>query len=196
MKQISIALISLTLVGCVNLGSPAKLGMNISEYQGTCGPDNSAIGKWDGPLVGECATKPQEYVVFTNGLVSNIYDAQGITDAMVEGGCKAKDDGCANDIRMFIAKRTSLKDKIVSGVKAARNQRLSGALAAFGESTRQAPTSAYSYGRATAPSTTMTCHLKGERESGMNKICTYSCLGSDYAVTQGLVSLCSLSIKR
>jgi len=35
--------------------------------------------------------------------------------------------------------------------------------------------------------------LKGERVSGMNKICYYDVLGSTYTLNIGMVELCSLS---
>ena len=40
-----------------------------------------------------------------------------------------------------------------------------------------------------------TCFKKGERISGMNKICTYSCISGDKAITIKSVKLCPLSIK-
>ena len=40
-----------------------------------------------------------------------------------------------------------------------------------------------------------TCFKKGERISGMNKICTYSCVSGDKAITISSVKLCPLSIK-
>ncbi len=39
-----------------------------------------------------------------------------------------------------------------------------------------------------------TCFKKGERISGMNKICTYSCVSGDKAITISSVKLCPLSI--
>ena len=39
-----------------------------------------------------------------------------------------------------------------------------------------------------------TCFFKGERTSGMNKICYYDCMGSEAAITISSVSLCPLSI--
>ena len=39
-----------------------------------------------------------------------------------------------------------------------------------------------------------TCFFKGERTSGMNKICYYDCMGSEAAITISNVSLCPLSI--
>mgnify|MGYP001075606514 CR=1 FL=1 len=41
----------------------------------------------------------------------------------------------------------------------------------------------------------VTCFKKGERISGLNKICTYNCLGSDKAITIKSTQLCPLSIK-
>lgn len=41
-----------------------------------------------------------------------------------------------------------------------------------------------------------TCFARGEADAGMNKICYYDCLGSTFAVTQSLVSLCPLTIQR
>tara|TARA_B100001109_G_C18563651_1_gene335423 strand:- start:5 stop:286 length:282 start_codon:yes stop_codon:yes gene_type:complete len=41
-----------------------------------------------------------------------------------------------------------------------------------------------------------TCFHKGERMSGMNKICYYDCLGSEYAITISSTSLCPLTINR
>ena len=40
-----------------------------------------------------------------------------------------------------------------------------------------------------------TCFKKSERVSGMNKICTYSCVSGDKSITIGSTSLCPLSIK-
>lgn len=40
----------------------------------------------------------------------------------------------------------------------------------------------------------VTCFKSGERVSGMNKICYYSCLGSTYAVTISSVELCPLTV--
>ena len=39
-----------------------------------------------------------------------------------------------------------------------------------------------------------TAFLSGERTSGMNKICFYDHLGSDYAITVGAVKLCPLTV--
>ncbi len=39
-----------------------------------------------------------------------------------------------------------------------------------------------------------TCFLKGERVSGMNKICYYDCLGSEAAITIGAAQLCPLTV--
>ena len=38
------------------------------------------------------------------------------------------------------------------------------------------------------------CMLKGERTSGMNKICYYKCLGGERAITIGATELCPLSL--
>lgn len=40
----------------------------------------------------------------------------------------------------------------------------------------------------------VTCFKSGERVSGMNKICYYSCLGSTYAITISSVELCPLTV--
>lgn len=39
------------------------------------------------------------------------------------------------------------------------------------------------------------CFKTGERESGMNKICYYDCLGSEAAITIKSFELCPLSIQ-
>ena len=39
-----------------------------------------------------------------------------------------------------------------------------------------------------------TCFKKGERISGMNKICTYRCVSGDKAITISSIKLCPLSI--
>ena len=41
-----------------------------------------------------------------------------------------------------------------------------------------------------------TCFHTGERMSGMNKICYYDCVGSEYAITISSTSLCPLTINR
>lgn len=40
------------------------------------------------------------------------------------------------------------------------------------------------------------CFHRGERISGMNKICYYDCLGSAYAITIRSTELCPLTIDR
>ena len=40
----------------------------------------------------------------------------------------------------------------------------------------------------------VTCFKTGERQSGMNKICFYNCLGSEAAITISAVELCPLTI--
>jgi hypothetical protein len=40
------------------------------------------------------------------------------------------------------------------------------------------------------------CFLKGERTSGMNKICYYDCVDGERAITIGAVELCPLSLYR
>ena len=42
----------------------------------------------------------------------------------------------------------------------------------------------------------VTCMKKGEKVSGMNKICYYDCLGSGAAITISSTSLCPLTIRR
>lgn len=41
-----------------------------------------------------------------------------------------------------------------------------------------------------------TCFLSGERSSGLNKVCYYSCPSGDAAITIRATELCPLSIKR
>jgi hypothetical protein len=41
-----------------------------------------------------------------------------------------------------------------------------------------------------------TCYYKSEQDSGMNRICTYSCLSGDAAITIKIPKLCPLSIQR
>jgi hypothetical protein len=43
---------------------------------------------------------------------------------------------------------------------------------------------------------TETCFLESEQDAGMNKICFYSCVSGDAAITIKAVQLCPLSIKR
>lgn len=47
-----------------------------------------------------------------------------------------------------------------------------------------------------APPIRTTCFSKGERVSGMNKLCVYDCLGSAHVVTQSAVSLCPLTVQQ
>ena len=47
----------------------------------------------------------------------------------------------------------------------------------------------------TADATHINCFKVGERISGFNKICTYSCLGSDVAITISNISLCPISYR-
>jgi hypothetical protein len=42
----------------------------------------------------------------------------------------------------------------------------------------------------------VTCFLKGEQTSGMNKICYYDCLGSAAAITIKATQLCPLNIQQ
>ena len=39
-----------------------------------------------------------------------------------------------------------------------------------------------------------TCFSKGYKISGMNKICFYDCVGSEFAITIAVTSLCPLTI--
>lgn len=57
-------------------------------------------------------------------------------------------------------------------------------------------TTATAPNQSTPPSQQMAvmCFKTGERQSGMNKICYYDCLGSAAAITIGAVELCPLSI--
>lgn len=41
-----------------------------------------------------------------------------------------------------------------------------------------------------------TCFATGSKTAGMNKICFYDCLGSEYAITVGAAELCPLTINR
>lgn len=41
-----------------------------------------------------------------------------------------------------------------------------------------------------------TCFIKGERESGQNKMCFYDCLGSEYAVNTASYGVCAPQIQR
>lgn len=47
-----------------------------------------------------------------------------------------------------------------------------------------------------APFARTSCFSKGERVSGMNKLCIYDCLGSAHVVTQNAVSLCPLTVQQ
>jgi len=42
----------------------------------------------------------------------------------------------------------------------------------------------------------VTCFKSDEYVSGLNKICIYSCMGSDAAITIGSTQLCPLTIQR
>lgn len=59
-------------------------------------------------------------------------------------------------------------------------------ISVVGEAPRQTP----------APGTQLAlmCFLKGERTSGMNKICYYDCAGSGAAITVQSYELCPLTI--
>jgi hypothetical protein len=48
----------------------------------------------------------------------------------------------------------------------------------------------------TANTAAETCFLKGEKESGQNKICYYDCVSGEAAITIKSTRLCPLSIKR
>ena len=47
----------------------------------------------------------------------------------------------------------------------------------------------------TANATHINCFKVGEYISGFNKICTYSCLGSDVAITIGSMQFCPISYR-
>lgn len=64
------------------------------------------------------------------------------------------------------------------------------AAGAAGQQTYSAPAPNYS-----SPAT-MTCFYQSEITSGFNKICSYNCLGSAYAVTQSATSLCAQTLSR
>lgn len=81
--------------------------------------------------------------------------------------------------------------------RVAAMQRAGAALSAAGNAGQPAPSYAPS-----APGTyysspaTTSCFYRSEVTSGFNKICTYDCLGSPYAVTQAATSLCPMSLSR
>lgn len=49
---------------------------------------------------------------------------------------------------------------------------------------------------AAAPTATMTCFIKGERQSGLNKLCFYDCLGSEYATNIASYGVCAPQVER
>ncbi len=203
MKQIT-TLFALVLAACANLGQPASVGMSIAEFQQSCGNSESFIDVWGDELVGECAGKPDEYVVFQGGSVERVLSSVGMTDVLIGGACE-NNSSCAKEAQTLIAKRTAAKGEMRRAQIRERRAQLGAALSAFGESYSNAAASnsqagSYSYGNSPtysrAKGYTTTCFFKRESTSGMNKICYYDCLGSLTAVTQAAVSLCQQSITR
>ena len=47
-----------------------------------------------------------------------------------------------------------------------------------------------------SPALAMSCSFKREQVSGMNKICIYSCVTGEAAITMSAVGLCPLTIER
>lgn len=124
------------LSACVSVGGvPAKTGMTVNQHAATCTDGGRQIvSELIGVLVGECTAKPDEYVVFTRGKVSNIYTADEIADAML-AACPAQHMAkCENAIRQEIAERTEIKRSIAANLLNAKNQRIGAALSQLGSS--------------------------------------------------------------
>ena len=80
----------------------------------------------------------------------------------------------------------------------ARRQAIAASIGAMGGALRDQPSagqSTFGAGQSTFGAGT-TCFSKGEVTSGMNKICTYDCMGSAAAITQGAASVCPVTITR
>lgn len=123
------------LTACASLGKPAEPGMTIGQHAATCTDGGrQVVSELMGVLVGECTAKPDEYVVFTGGQVSNIYTADEIADAML-AACPAQHMAeCENAIRQEIAERTEIKRTIAADLLNAKNQRIGAALSQMGSS--------------------------------------------------------------
>lgn len=125
-------------------------------------------------LLGGCATSPEQAALEDDATCAAWGAAAGSTD--------------------YAACRTALTQKRASDAALA-NQRFFAAMGAMQAAGRSAAP-AQTPNNFNAPPIRTTCFSKGERVSGMNKLCFYDCLGSAHAVTQSAVSLCPLTVQQ
>lgn len=101
--------------------------------------------------------------------------------------------GAAAGSSDYAACRTAITQKRAAEA-AVFSQRLAAAGRALSAASPTAPEPVRSARNLNAPMMRTTCFSKGERVSGMNKLCFYDCLGSAHVVTQSAVSMCSLTM--
>ena len=201
MKAFATVLALGALTGCSTMGAPAGLGMSVSQHAATCSDGGRQIvSELIGVLVGECTSKPDEYVVFTDGTISHIYSADEVANAMLATCPADQFQPCENAIRSEIAQRTETKRAIALDLLSAKNQRIAAALGKIGASLSAmdgyaSPASSGFSASQSAPVGTV-CFLKGNYTTGANRICEYNCLGSYVPVAQPSVSICALNITR
>ena len=154
------------LSACVSVGGvPAETGMTINQHAATCTDGGRQIvSEFIGVLVGECTAKPDEYVRFTSGKISQIYTSDEISEAMLASCPADRFAECENDIRAHIAERTEMKWQIASDLYNAKSQRMASALGELG-----ARLSALDAAGAAPAASNGTCRFNPA--TGANQIC-------------------------
>lgn len=180
------------LSACVSVGGvPAQTGMTISQHAATCTDGGRQIvSEFIGVLVGECTAKPDEYVRFTNGKISQVYTSEEISEAMLASCPAARLAECENDIRAHIAKRTETKWQIASDLYNAKSQRMANSLKSLSDQMIAYDSAGYASAPATSLAPSASGPLVRSYISGPNQICVYNVMGNATARTIPMGQLC------
>ena len=93
-------------------------GMSLSSYAETCPEELLEINSGEAFSVGECASRPSEYVILQGGEVAIVLDSDGITLALSAGACPADAEPyCIESIRQKVAERELKKSSVFKKFK-------------------------------------------------------------------------------
>ena len=190
----------LALAGCVSVNShPAQVGMSYDEYDNSCPYGSPPVFARGEELFGECPTKPGEYVVIKDGVIVRVLDTQQYANEAAARACQSGDRACEATVYEKVFEYTRQQKLWLNQAVANENRTRGAALQQLGNSisAATAPPQTQTPPSGLVPNRTFqVCFKRGEYAEGLNKICSYDCLGSPAAITIGSSELCPLQIER
>ena len=186
-----ILIAALFLASCVSTGHPATVGMSLVEFEESCGQSYPYYEAWGSALIGECPTKPDEYVWLMDDTVHEVLTSAEIAEYVADSVCDADDEACRQNERAGVLSITKEKQRNLDNYKRQRIATILGAVGSTATSLDPATNGTFaSPDQLQGTPVKQTCFLKEQTTDGANRICHYDCVGSWTPISQPITSVC------